>query len=62
MSSIKIPKGHVHWESIYDSNHILKQIVTSDEMRKKFYLYDVKDGDLVKIETNSCPVFKNKIL
>jgi len=62
MNGIKIPRGHICWESIYDSNHVLKQIVTSDEICKKFYLYDVKDGNLTKVEANSSPVFKNKIL
>lgn len=62
MSDIKIPKGQIRWESIYDANHILKQIVTSDEMRRKYYLYNVDNGILTKIESNTSPVFKGRIL
>lgn len=59
---MKIPKGHIHWESIYDENHELKQIVTSDEMRRKYYLYNVEGEKMVKVEVASSPVLKNKLL
>ena len=60
---IKLPKGHIHWVSFKDENGNIKQIVTSDELRRKYYLHDVsEDGSLVKIETNDRPVFKKSII
>lgn len=60
---IKIPKNQTLWVTYKDEHDRTKQIITSDEMRKKYYLYDVaKDGSLTKIETNYSPVFEKKIL
>lgn len=62
MSDFKIPKNQTLWVTYKDEHGKTKQIITSDEMRKKYYLYDVaKDGSLTKIETNDSPVFEKKI-
>lgn len=60
---IKLPKGHIYWVSLKDESGNIKQIVTSDELRRKYYLYNVSaDGSLTKIETNSQPVFDKSII
>lgn len=61
MSEIKIPKNQIHWESIYDENKELCQIITSDQKQEKWFLYNVlSDGGLEKIETNKIPIFKKR--
>lgn len=60
---IKIPKNQILWVTYKDERNNIKQVITSDEMRKKYYLYDVtEDGLLTKIETNDSPIFEKKIL
>lgn len=60
---IKIPKNQMSWVTYKDEHGKTKQIITSDEMRKKYYLYDVaEDGSLTKIETNDSPIFEKSIL
>ena len=60
---IKLPKGNIHWASFKDENGNIKQIVTSDELRRKYYLYNVsEDGSITKIETNDQPVFNKSII
>lgn len=60
---IKIPKNQILWVTYKDEHNNIKQIITSDEMRKKYYLYDVaEDGSLTKIETNDSPIFEKSIL
>ena len=58
-ASIKPPRGEQLWVSIWDvENKHRIQIVTSNAMRTKYYLYNVgADGSLTKIETNDIPVF-----
>ena len=61
MDEIKVPKNQIHWESIYNINRELCQIVTSDMKQEKWFLYNVsKDGSLEKIETAKMPIFKNR--
>lgn len=61
MSEMKLPKNQILWESIYDVNGQLSQIVTSDKDQEKWFLYDVSsDGGLEKIETGKNPLFKNR--
>lgn len=56
---IKIPKGQKKWVNQYDINGKLKQIITSDELGTKYFLYNVNtDGSLTKIETANEPIFK----
>ena len=60
---IKIPKNQILWVTYKDEHGNTKQIITSDEMRKKYYLYNVsEDRSLTKIETNDSPIFEKKIL
>lgn len=55
---IKIPKGHIWWESYLKDGEV-RYIVTSNELRSRYYLYSVlADGKLNRIESNSIPVFK----
>lgn len=61
--TIKIPKGQIRWMTLMDESGTIKQIVTSDGLRNKYYLYDVaEDGSLTKIETNDSPVFEKSII
>ena len=60
---IKIPKNQIRWVTLKDESGTIKQIITSDELRHKYYLYNVtEDGSLTKIETNDQPVFDKSII
>lgn len=58
---VKIPRGEKLWVSVLDSEQTRRlQIVTSNALRTKYYLYNVDSyGKLTKIETNDNPMFKN---
>ena len=58
---VKIPRGEKLWVSVLDAEQTRRlQIVTSNTLRTKYYLYNVdSDGKLTKIETNDNPMFKN---
>ena len=61
--TIKLPKNQIHWVTHKDENGTIKQIITSDESRRKYYLYDVsEDGTLTKIEVGDSPVFTKSII
>jgi hypothetical protein len=60
---IKVPKNQILWMTIREEGGNPKQIITSDQMRGKYFLYDInEDGSLIKIETAVTPVFKKDIL
>jgi hypothetical protein len=60
---LKIPKNQILWVTIRNESGDIKQVITSDEMRHKHYLYDVAaDGSLTKIETNDQPIFTKSII
>lgn len=56
---VKIPRGEKLWVSVLNAEQTRRlQIVTSNALRTKYYLYNVdSDGKLTKIETNDTPVF-----
>lgn len=57
-TELKLPKGQILWE-IYLKNGEIKYIVTSNELRSRYYLYRVNpDSSMSKIETNNIPSFK----
>lgn len=61
MNDLKIPKGQIHWET-YIKNGQPHFIVTSNEMRTKYYLYKVEGNNtLKKIETSTTPSFYNDV-
>ena len=61
-NNIKIPRGQIIQELLCDEDDNLLQVVTSDEFRRKFNLYNVtKDGILTKIETGDNPMFEKKV-
>lgn len=61
--NIKIPKNQIHWVTLKDESGQVKQIITSDDLRRKYYLYNVSaDGSLTKIETNDQPKFEKSII
>lgn len=61
MSKVKVPKNQILWESLYNEDKQLCQIITSDQKQEKWFLYNVSsDGELEKIETNKIPIFKNR--
>lgn len=60
---LQIPKKETHWQTYKDKDGIIRQIVTSNADRSKYYLYNVKeDGSLTKIETAASPVFDKCIV
>ena len=60
-SEIKIPKDQIKCESIQDNNKNIVQVITSDVMKTKWFLYDVVGGKLVKVETGSSPLIENRL-
>ena len=59
---IKIPKNQILWMTIYKEGGIPRQVITSDQMRSKYFLYDINDDEsLTKIETAATPNFKKDI-
>lgn len=55
---MKIPKGQILWQSFKDFDGKTIQIITSDQSKEKWFLYDVNsDGTLTKIETGKNPLF-----
>ena len=55
---IKIPKNQKLCVTYKDEHNNPVQIITSDALRTKYYLYDVtKDGYTTKVETNNSPIF-----
>lgn len=60
---IKIPKNQIRWVTICEEGGKPRQIITSDQARSKYYLYDInEDESLTKIETATTPIFKKDIL
>ena len=59
--TIKVPRNQIIQEILRDENNSLLQVVTSDELRRKFHLYNVeKDGALTKVESGDSPKFEKK--
>lgn len=59
----QVPKNQILWEVLQDEHGVPKQIITSDEMRKKYFLYDVEEnGKLTKIETGNTPNFEKRFI
>ena len=53
---IKLPRGQVLQESIYDTNENLKQIITSNPQMDKWFFYSVdKKGGITKLDTGKSP-------
>ena len=60
---IKIPKNQILWMTICEEDGVPKQVITSDQMRNKYFLYNInEDGSLIKIETAATPIFQKDIL
>lgn len=59
-ATVKPPRGETLWVSVWNEDYSkLFQIVTSNALRTKYYLYNVGEGGkLTKIETNDIPVFE----
>lgn len=54
--SVKLPKNQKLWVSVYDTEHRLKYIITSDYARTKYNRYNVtKTGDLEKVGSSANP-------
>lgn len=59
---IEVPKNQILWVMICEEGGKPRQAITSDQMRSKYYLYDIgEDDSLTKIETSSTPIFKKDI-
>lgn len=58
-ATVKPPRGEQLLLSVWNEDYTkLHQIVTSNAIRTKYYLYNVGEGDkLTKIETQDAPVF-----
>ena len=58
--TVKPPRGEMLWISVWNEDYSkLFQIVTSNALRTKYYLYNVGEGGkLTKIGTNDIPVFE----
>jgi hypothetical protein len=52
-----VPKNENPWFGKYTAKHELLYLVTSDQLRTKYFLYQVVDGKLKKLHTSKYPVF-----
>lgn len=43
------PRGEIGWVGYYGPGEVLRFMITSKESREWYYLYEVKDGKLVKL-------------
>lgn len=51
----KCPRGEIVWVSHYDRTNNLRYIITSKPARDYYFLYELKDGRLVKLGKNKSP-------
>ena len=51
----KNPKGEIVWVGHYDINHELRFITTSKPARDFYFLYEVVDGEFVKLGKDKNP-------
>ena len=54
---IKIPKNEILWVTYYDNEGNPSYVMTSKELRDKYFLYAVlDDGEVKKVSTGKTPV------
>ena len=59
---IKAPKNQILQTTICEEGGKPRQVITSDQMRSKYFLYNInEDESLTKIETAATPIFKKDI-
>lgn len=56
MGDVKIPKGEILWERIFDKYKKLQYVVTSKSIRDYYYLYAVDGDNLKKLGKGKSPV------
>lgn len=58
MNKIKTPKNQIVWMR-YNIDGVPKYLVTSDQMRNRYSLYQInEDGSVDKLKTSATPCFK----
>lgn len=55
MATPRYPKEEIVWVSHYDADHTLRYITTSKAARDVYFLYELKDGEFVKLGKASSP-------
>lgn len=56
MSNSLCPKGEIVWVSYYNSDGVMKYIITSKiNSRENYFLYSVEDNALKKLGKSSSP-------
>ncbi len=55
MDNIKYPKNEICWFHYFTSKHILMFLMTSNNSREWYYLYEFKDGKFVKLGRGKSP-------
>ena len=55
-SQKNIPKGDIIWVTWYNNNDDIIYVITSKQIRDVYFLYEIKDGDAIKIGKNASPI------
>lgn len=56
MKDIKYPKNELIWFHYFNSNHVFMFLSTSSQSRDWYYLYEFKDGRLIKLGKGRSPI------
>jgi len=60
---IKVKKNEILWNTISNTTHIPKYIITSDKGNTTYYLYSVDSkGNITKIKQSKSPLMFNDYL
>lgn len=43
---IKVPKNQILWMTICEEGGVPRQVITSDQMRNKYFLYNINEDGL----------------
>lgn len=52
---LKYPKGEIVWVCHYDTDGNMRYLTTSKPAREYYYLYELRDGALVKLGRDRSP-------
>lgn len=52
---ITYPKGEISWVAIHNADGTMTHLITSKPTRDFYYIYEVKDGSLIKLGRDRNP-------
>lgn len=55
MSELQYQRGEIRWVSILDKDKAVKYLVTSKPDRSRYFLYEVKHGEFIRLGSGPDP-------